>query len=201
MDEARLRRILDFLQHAEQLKNTLRSGRTSSGRPESTAEHTWRLCLMVMLFDRELAGLDLPRLLKLCIVHDLGEAISGDVPAIDQTGDDDRTARERADLASLCAPLPEDLQGEVIDLWEEYTAGETPEAMLAKGFDKLETILQHVVGANPPDFDHTFNLTYGADRTAAHPLLRELRTLVDEATALRIRELDKAGQEPANDPQ
>lgn len=201
MDDKRLRRILDFLQHAEQLKNTLRSGRTSSGRPESTAEHTWRLCLMVILFEKELAGLDVQRLLKLCIVHDLGEAISGDVPAVDQTGDDDRTARERADLASLCAPLPEDLQGEVIDLWEEYTAGVTLEAVLAKGFDKLETILQHVVGANPPDFDHAFNLTYGADRTAAHPLLRDLRILVDEATEIRIRDLDKAGQEPANGPQ
>lgn len=201
MDERRLRSILEFLQHAEQLKNTLRSGRTSSGRPESTAEHTWRLCLMVVLFEKELVDLDLPRLLKLCIVHDLGEAISGDVPAIDQTAGDDRTARERADLARLCAPLPGDLQGQIIELWEEYTAGVTPEAVFAKGFDKLETILQHVVGANPPDFDHAFNLTYGADRTAAHPLLRDLRTLVDEATEIRIRELDIAGKEPANDPQ
>jgi putative hydrolase of HD superfamily len=191
MDETRLRSILDFLQDAEQLKNILRSGRTSSGRPESTAEHTWRLCLMVMLFEKELVGVDFPRLLKLCVVHDLGEAISGDVPAIDQSENDDRAARERADLARLCAPLPEDLQGEVIDFWEEYTAGLTPEAVLAKGFDKLETILQHVVGANPPDFDHAFNLTYGAERTATHPLLQDLRKLVDEATSAKIWEMDE----------
>ena len=81
LDEDRLTGILAFLQAAEQLKDTLRSGTTRRGRPESTAEHSWRLTLMVMLFEKELIGLDLTRLLKLSIVHDLGEAISGDVPA------------------------------------------------------------------------------------------------------------------------
>lgn len=83
-DSARLEGIIAFLQAAEQLKDTLRSGITTQGRPESTAEHSWRLCLMAMLFDRELGEYDRLKLLKLCIVHDLGEAISGDVPATRQ---------------------------------------------------------------------------------------------------------------------
>ncbi|MEO1748647.1 MAG: phosphohydrolase, partial [Pseudomonadota bacterium] len=65
--------------------------------------------------------------------------------------------------------------------------GETVEAKLAKGFDKLETILQHTQGQNPSHFDYDFNLTYGSRWTEEMPLLRALRALVDEATARRAK--------------
>ena len=186
IEPGRLGAVLAFLQAAEQLKDTLRSGRTAGGRQESTAEHTWRLCLMVMLFERELAGCDLLRLLKLCIVHDLGEAISGDVPAVEQSDHPDRAARERADLVSLCAPLPADLRDEVVELWDDYAGARSPEAVLAKGFDKLETMLQHLAGRNAPGFDYAFNLTYGLKQTDAHPLLRRIRASVDAQTRERL---------------
>ena len=185
-DTARLDAILIFLQSAEKLKDTLRSGITSRGRAESTAEHSWRLCLMAMLFDRELGGVDHLKLLKLCIVHDLGEAISGDVPATQQVAGDGRAAQERADLIALCEPLPADLREELLALWDEYSAAASPEAVLAKGFDKLETMLQHLVGKNAPDFNYRFNLGYGVKHTARHPLLAELRRLVDRETQKRV---------------
>jgi putative hydrolase of HD superfamily len=187
IDAARLRGIIDFIQAAEKLKDTLRSGATSEGRAESVAEHSWRLSLMAMIFAKELSGCDPYRLLKLCLVHDLGEAISGDVPAIHQTADDNRAERERSDLVTLCAPLPEDLRQEVIGLWDEYNAAATPEAQLAKGFDKLETMLQHAIGRNAPSFDYGFNLDYGVAQTATHPLLRQIRVLVDAATKARMK--------------
>lgn len=183
----RLAGILAFLQGAERLKDTLRSGLTSGGRPESTAEHSWRLALMIVLFARDLPGLDLERLLKLALIHDLGEAISGDVPATLQAPDDGREARERADMQALCAPLPADLRAELLELWEDYAAARSPEARLAKGFDKLETILQHATGAAPPGFDHGFNLGYGRERTDAHPLLRAIREAADAATRARMQ--------------
>lgn len=173
---------LAFLKSAEKLKDTLRSGHTSGGRPESTAEHTWRLCLMVLVFARELPGIDVLKLLKLCIVHDLGEALSGDVPAIFQTESSDKSEQERADLQVLTQPLPSAQRGEILSLWEEYEAASTPEAVLAKGFDKLETILQHNQGLNPADFDYAFNLTYGGKHTAAHPLVARIRAILDEET-------------------
>jgi putative hydrolase of HD superfamily len=185
-DSARLEGIIAFLQAAEQLKDTLRSGITTQGRPESTAEHSWRLCLMAMLFDRELGEYDRLKLLKLCIVHDLGEAISGDVPATRQVAGDGRAQQERADLIALCGPLPADLREEIVALWDEYSAGESFEAIFAKGFDKLETMLQHLVGKNAPDFDYAFNLDYGTKHTARHPLLARLRQLVDSETRKRI---------------
>ena len=70
---------LEFLRRAEKLKDVLRSGYTSSGRPESTAGHTWRLCLMALLFAPSIRDIDLGRLLQLCVVHDLGEALQGDI--------------------------------------------------------------------------------------------------------------------------
>ncbi len=186
IDPDRLTGIIDFLQAAEQLKDTLRSAHTTSGRPESTAEHSWRLCLMVMMFDRDLSGYDLARMLKLCVVHDLGEAIHGDTPAVDQRRDPYRAERERADLIALCEPLPADLRRSMLALWDEYASEASAEAMLVKGFDKLETMLQHVIGRNGPGFDYAFNLTYGAAQTARHPLLAALRRLVDRRTQTRM---------------
>jgi putative hydrolase of HD superfamily len=68
-------------------------------------------------------------------------------------------------------------------LWDEYAALETPESRLAKGLDRLETVLTHVQGANPPDFDHGFNLSYGRALTDAHPLIAALRAPLDAETA------------------
>ncbi|WP_153771506.1 HD domain-containing protein [Labrenzia sp. CE80] len=178
----RLARIIGFVQVAEALKDTLRSARTGQGRVESTAEHTWRLCLMIILFEADLADVDVLKLLKICVIHDLGEAISGDVPAPSQSSDDGRAARERQDLLTLCKALPEDLSAEVVMLWDEYADAKSPEAILAKGFDKIETMLQHVKGRNEPDFDYAFNLGYSREATGRHPLLRNLRSLTDNLT-------------------
>ena len=186
MNPERLEAILCFPEAAEKLKDTLRTAHTSSGRQESVAEHTWRLCLKVMLFENELPDVDLKRLLKLCIIHDIAEVVSGDIPAIHQSQSMNKSEQERADVEQLASMLPGDLREEILGLWVEYDLGKTPEAVLAKGFDKLETILQHTEGANPPDFDYAFNLQYGRERTDQHPLLQQIRTILDEKTKGRM---------------
>jgi putative hydrolase of HD superfamily len=75
-----------------------------------------------------------------------------------------------------------------VALWDEYAQAATPEARIAKGLDKLETILQHNQGAMPDDFDFRFNLQYGATYTTDDPLLRAIRALLDEETERRARE-------------
>ena len=181
----RLSGALDFLREVERLKSTLRSGYTSTGRPESTAEHTWRLCLMALVFSDEFENIDLLRLIKLCIVHDLGEALSGDIPAVLQTEGSGKSAQERADLEVLTKTLRPTKRAEILALWEEYEAASSPEAILAKGLDKLETILQHNQGQNPASFDYAFNLGYGRKQTAAHPVLAEIRAILDQETRER----------------
>jgi putative hydrolases of HD superfamily len=190
MDGAEIAGVLDFLRAAEQLKTTYRSGWTSAGRSESVAEHTWRLCLMSLLFADSFPDVDFARLVKICIIHDLGEAIGGDIPAIHQVPGESKAAQEREDLLQLLRPLPERLRAEITALWDEYEAAASPEAKLAKALDKLETIMQHNQGRNPPDFDYRFNLDYGKRHTAGHPLIETVRALLDRDTAARAEESD-----------
>ena len=187
--------ILAFLRGAERLKTVTRSGWTSAGQPESVAEHTWRLCLLALVLGPRFPGVRMERLLRICIVHDLGEAIGGDIPAPVQAerarsapDAGGKSAQERRDLLELLAPLPDESRAEIVALWDEYEDARTPEARLAKGLDKLETILQHTQGKNPPDFDYRFNLGYGRQYTADDPLLAAMRALLDEETERRARE-------------
>ena len=175
--------VLTCLRAAERLKTVMRSGWTSDGQQESVAEHTWRLCLMAMLLYGHTPGIDLARLLKMCLIHDLGEAIGGDVPAPAQKAGVSKADQERSDLVQLIAPLPPALRREIIELWDEYEAAGSPEAKVAKGLDKLETILQHNQGKNPANFDYAFNLEYGQRYTAADPILSALRERLDQETA------------------
>jgi len=185
MTTTELAGVLDFLRAAEALKTQTRSGYTSTGRPESVADHTWRLCLMAVVLADQFPGIDFARLVRICVVHDLGEAIGGDVPAVDQRTDAPKTDRERADLLQLLAPLPTRLRTDLAALWDEYEAAATPEARLAKALDKLETILQHTQGANPPGFDYRFNLGYGRQYTDSPPLVAALRAWRDRETHRR----------------
>jgi len=193
MDQTQLAGLLDFLRAAETLKTVTRSGYTSAGLPESVAEHTWRLSLMALLLAPEFPDVDFARLVKMCLVHDLGEAVEGDIPAPEQArrlaaGAGGKAADERRDLLSLLQPLPARSRAEITALWDEYEAAQSPEAKLAKALDKLETILQHTQGRNPPDFDYRFNLGYGREHTASPPLIAALREVLDRATEDRARE-------------
>lgn len=181
MHATEIQKRLNFLQEAERLKDVLRTAHTRTGKQESTAEHTWRLCLFVITFADQLPDLDLLKVLKMAVLHDLGEAIHGDIPAIHQQ-DLDKSAQERADLIALMQSLPAEIQAELVALYDEYNQAQTPEAQAVKAFDKLETILQHNQGANPGDFDYVFNLSYGQRYTQNHPLFAAIRALLDADT-------------------
>lgn len=192
MQTSDLAGILDFLRASEALKTTVRSGWTSAGERESVAEHTWRLCLMALVFHDSFPDVDFARLVKICIVHDLGEAIGGDVSAPEQARrGTSKAAEERRDLLAVLTALPSALRDEIVDLWDEYERARTPEARLAKALDKLETILQHTQGRNPGDFDYRFNLTYGRQFTADHPVLAAVRAILDDETERRAREAER----------
>lgn len=194
MNEAGIRGVLEFLRNAERLKTVTRSAYTTKGETESVAEHSWRVTLMAMLLASEFPDIDAARVVKMCVIHDLGEAIGGDVPAPVQarrreSGESQGKAdAERRDLLTLLEPLPKSFQGEIISLWDEYEAAQTGEARLAKALDKLETILQHTQGRNPSHFDYRFNLGYGREYTTSPPLIAAMRALLDEETELRAIE-------------
>jgi len=175
-------KILQFFREAERLKNVCRTSWTSGGQQENVASHTWRLCLMALVLEQHFPDVDIGKLLKMCIVHDLGEAIGGDIPAIYQHSNAPKADQERKDLLVLLEPLPNRIKHKIVALWDEYEAAASLEAQIAKALDKLETLMQHNQGANPPDFDYVFNLQYGKKWTDAVPLVAELRTIVDAET-------------------
>ena len=193
-NESDLDGLLQFLRDAEQLKTVTRSAFTSTGDVESVAEHSWRLALMAMLVAPEFPDVDATRLVRMCLIHDLGEAIGGDIPAPEQArrltdgAVEGKSAAERRDLLTLVQPLPAALRDEVVGLWDEYESAATPTAKLAKALDKLETILQHTQGTNPPGFDYRFNLGYGREHTASPPLIATIREILDRATEERALE-------------
>jgi putative hydrolase of HD superfamily len=184
---------LAFLRAAESLKYMTRTSWTSDGSQETVAAHTWRLCLMALVLSPHFPGIDVGKLLRLCLVHDLGEAISGDISAALQASLPNKAAQERADLVQLVQPLPEEVRADLVALWDEYDAAASPEAKLAKGLDKLETILQHNQGVMPVGFDFLFNIEYGAAYTRDHPVLVALRHLMDADTRQRAREQAEPG--------
>ncbi|MDD4731797.1 MAG: HD domain-containing protein [Desulfovibrio sp.] len=172
--------ILDFVRRAEGLKSTLRSTWTRTGRQESAAEHSWRLALLALLLRRQYPDLDEMKLLGMCVVHDLGETINGDIPAPEQG--EAKAEEERRDMLDLLRPLAEPQRSDVLALWQEYEDGQTPEAKLVKALDKLETLLQQSQGETPPSFDYAFNLHYGEAWTDLDELIREIRAAVDLET-------------------
>ena len=143
---------------------------------------------MTLLFYKNYPGIDYAKLAKMCIIHDLGEAIGGDIPAIEQDASDGKAEQERKDLLLLLKPLPEYIQKEITGLWDEYEQATSPEAKLAKALDKLETILQHNQGKNPKDFDYRFNLQYGKKYTTEDPLIASIRSILDQETEMRHKE-------------
>ncbi len=192
MQPVEIQGLLAFLRHAERLKTVTRTAWTSEGKRESTAEHTWRLCLFALSLRPWFPQLDFERVLSIAIVHDLGEAISGDISAVDQVGVPSKLEQERRDLSQLLSPAPPATTSALVSLWEEYNSASTPEAKFVKAIDKLETILQHNQGSNPADFDYAFNLPYGQQYTDYDPVIVQLRAILDADTAARA-----AGQPPS----
>jgi len=130
---------------AEALKRELRHSWLADGRRESVAEHTWMMSLLAILLSRRLATpVDVDRTLRMVIVHDLVEAVCGDVPSF-EPGERmrNKAANERAAMDRLRHELPADLGAEIAALWDEFEARETPEARFAVALDKLEVQLQH----------------------------------------------------------
>ena len=192
------REYLDILHVAEKLKDTMRHCTTSKGRPESVAEHSWRISLMAMLLEKEFPEIDINKVIKMCLIHDLGECFTGDIPVFKKTSAD--SAREDELLAEWVATLPPEVSKEWQALYEEMDALETPEAKLYKALDKLEAVLSH----DESDLDtwlpleYDLQLTYGRDNVAFSPRLQALKDAIDAWTEEKIR-LGEEGK-PLTDP-
>lgn len=185
MDE---KTLLDILHIAEHLKDTTRHCYTSGGRHESVAEHNWRLCLFAWLLRDEFPQLDMDKVLYMCLIHDLGEAFTGDIPSLEKTAAD--SLHEDKTLFNWVSTLPEPYRTDMTALYKEMNALETGEAKLYKALDKLEAVIQH--NESPLDtwlpLEYELNLTYADENVAFSSYLTSLRAMIREDTERKIAE-------------
>ncbi len=182
-----LEKYIAFIEEIEKMKSVLRTSWTSSGRRESDAEHSWRLALLACVVSEEYEELDLPKLLIMSLIHDMGEIYEGDISAALKPDKDDKYDTEYYAVQKVFGILPEAQAKRMLDIWLEYNANKTPEAKLIKALDKAETILQHNQGDMPEDFDYGFNLAYGKEYFEEGDLLIRLRSYLDKKTKERMR--------------
>ncbi len=189
------RKLLEALHVAERLKDTLRHCYTSRGRREDVAEHSWRIALMAYLVSDEFPGADMSKVIRMCLIHDLGEAFTGDIPTFMKTASDE--SREEDLLLAWVATLPEPYASDMKALYAEMAARETLEAKIYKAMDSLEAVIQHnesdIATWEPHEYD--LNRSYAWDRVAFSPYLTELRQLILEDTEAKIAEAEGGGGE------
>ena len=169
------REYLDILHVAERLKDTPRHCTTSKRRTESVAEHSWRISLMAFLLRAEFPELDIDKVVDMCLIHDLGECFTGDIPTFLKT-DSDRDTEDSL-LAQWVKSLPPAVSKEMTRLYAEMDAQQTPEAKLYKSLDKLEALIQH--NESPLDTwaenEYALNQTYALDTVRWSEWLTALR--------------------------
>lgn len=180
------RDYLEILHVAERLKDTPRHCTTTKRRTESVAEHSWRISLMAFLLKHEFPDADINRVVDMCLIHDLGECFTGDIPTFVKT-DTDRDIEDSL-LSKWVKTLPEEVSKEMSELYREMDALETKEAKIYKSLDKLEALIQH--NESPIDTwsenEYDLNKTYAFDTVAFSDWLTELRNEILKDTLNKI---------------
>lgn len=181
-------KLIEVLSVAERLKDAVRHSYTSGGRRESVAEHSWRITLMAYFVSDEFPEVDLLKIMKMCLIHDLGEAFTGDIPAFEKT---DKDSEKEADvLGKWVKTLPELFNKEMAELYQEMEEQQTLEARIYKALDKLETLIQH----NESDIktwiplEYDLQMTYGNDKVQFSEYLTRLRDEVRNDSKKKIAE-------------
>lgn len=182
------RALLDALHIAERLKDTPRHCYTSGGRRESVAEHSWRITLMAYLVKDEFPEADMDKVIRMCIIHDLGECFTGDIPTFRKTQSDEDT--EERLLYQWVDSLPEPYCTELRALYDEMAERKTLEAKIYKAMDSLEAVIQHNESDIKTWEDHEYDLnrSYAWDKVEFSPYLTALRQAIRKDTDAKIEE-------------
>ncbi|HEY8536001.1 MAG TPA: HD domain-containing protein [Vicinamibacterales bacterium] len=143
VDADRLARQLAFLIECDRLKSVVRQTLNADARrQENSAEHSWAVCLFAMtLAEHSNVPIDVARVIRMLLVHDVVEIDAGDTFAYDTAGLADQHEREARAADRLFGLLPPDQAAEFRALWEEFEAQETPEARFAMTVDRLQPML------------------------------------------------------------
>ena len=182
------RKLLEVLQIAERLKDATRHCYTKNGRHESVAEHSWMMTLMAYFMKDEFPQVDMNKVIQMCIIHDLGECFTGDIPTFDKTKMDEET--EENLLYNWVRTLPENYANEMIALYEEMAERKTLESKIYKAIDGLEALIQHNISDLstwiPKELE--LNKTYADDKVDFSEYLKKLREEIRKDTFEKLGE-------------
>ena len=185
------RKLLDAITVAERLKDTTRHCYTAKGRHESVAEHSWMMTLMAFLMRDEFPEADMDKVIRMCIIHDLGEAFTGDIPTFAKSSKDEE--REEDLLSAWVSSLPGNYADEMTALYAEMAERKTLEAKIYKAIDGLEALIQHNISDIstwiPKEYE--LNKTYADDKVAFSEYLVSLRQAIREDTLTKIAEANR----------
>lgn len=145
METSRFEQQMRFLVEIDQMKNVLRQTLLADGsRRESDAEHSWHLAMYAMLLSEYAPKpIDVSRVVRMVLVHDLIEIYAGDTFCYDKEGNKDKVAREAAAADRLYALLPADQAAEYRALWEEFDRMDTPDSCFAAALDRIQPIINN----------------------------------------------------------
>src|SRR5690606_28879866 len=144
MDKERLKKQLEFIIEVDKLKQIYRQTLLMDGsRNENDAEHSWHLALMAMVLQEysPKKDLDITKVLKMLLIHDLVEIYAGDTFCYDEKANLNKNQRELEAAERLFSILPPDQNQEFRDLWDEFEKRETPEALFAASLDRIQPLI------------------------------------------------------------
>lgn len=158
-ERTRLDRQIDFLVEADKLKTTIRATELcDASRYENSAEHSWHLTLYALvLSDQAGPGVDIDRVIRMLILHDLVEIDAGDNPIFGDLDHAAIAAAEQDAADRIFGLLPDDLGTDLRAVWEEFEAAATPSAQFAKSLDRFQPPMQNLAsgGGSWTDYDVT----------------------------------------------
>jgi putative hydrolases of HD superfamily len=148
--------LVDFILEIDKLKTVTRKLRVrGADRYENSAEHSWQIAMMASaLAHHAAAAIELPRVIAMLLVHDLGEIDTGDTLVFVEGGWDERKAAERVAVTRIFALLPDGRGAPLLDLWNEFEAGETADARFANAVDRAIPVLLNLANHGQSWRDH-----------------------------------------------
>ena len=188
MDNGRLEKQISFLVEIDKLKSVFRQTYLAdSSRKENDAEHSWHFALYALVLAEHAAGeIDVSRVVKMALIHDIVEVDAGDNYVYDRQGDGSIEERERAAAERIFGLLPARQAGEFRALWEEFEAGKTPDARCARALDRLQPLLNNIAtgGATWREHGTTYEQVIAVNSQMADgapALWQYAKALIDDA--------------------
>ena len=178
--------LIKILNITEKLKCNTRHCYTSSGRHESVAEHCWRTALMAMLLEKEFPQADMNKVIKMILIHDLGEAFTGDIPCFEKSSNDEK--KESRVLDDWVQTFPEPERTQWLELYAEMNALETQEAKIYKALDKMEAVIQHDESdlSTWLPLEYELQFKYGTENVQFSEYMKNLKAEIDKITQNKI---------------